>query len=341
MVPFLQNCRTVGRFFVIATLGYSVLAGYGISELLKYKPERKKLIFTITGLLLIFEYMCIPYPTAQADVPDFYYEISDDTENYALLEIPQRYNAGYMDFHLLYYQTVHNKPLVGGFAARYPANISYFQSNTPFIRELNYYSLQNNEILEQNITEIGTSVLKANDIRYVILHRDQLSSKELHFTNELLKKTLKTEPCVYPEDGLVVYQVPDETILPYMLLGDGWNRRENRDGITTAWVANNATILIYSDVTEDAVLKFKALSFHSPKTLEVYNGKALQNKQIVKTSLSTVNVPIDLKKGKNTILLHMPEGTERPCDFPELKSNNNAELSIGIQKVQLIHSLEN
>jgi hypothetical protein len=34
-VPFLKNCRTVGRFFVIATLGYSVLAGYGISELMK------------------------------------------------------------------------------------------------------------------------------------------------------------------------------------------------------------------------------------------------------------------------------------------------------------------
>lgn len=333
-VPFLKNCRTVGRFFVIATLGYSVLAGYGFSELLKYKPERKKLIFAIVGFLLVFEYICIPYPTAQVNVPDFYYKISSDTDNYALLEIPQNANAGYMNFEYLYYQTIHNKSLVGGYAARYPANVNNFQRDTPLIRELKYYSLQTKDILQENATQIGTSVLNAYNIRYIILHKNQLSDKQLNFANDLLKKTLKTEPDIYAEDGLIVYRVPDETIRPFMLLDNGWNRRENWNGTSTRWISNNATILIYSDVTEDTALKFKVCSFHYPKTLEVYNGKTLQDKQIVSTNLSTVNIPITLKEGKNIILLHVPEGAERPCDFPELKNNDTRELSIAIQKIQ-------
>lgn len=340
-VPFLKNCRTAGRFFVIATLGYSVLAGYGLSELFKYKPERKKLIFSIVGLLVIFEYICIPYPTAQVNVPDFYYKISNDTENYGLLEIPQNSNGGYMDFKYLYYQTVHNKALVGGYAARYPANVSDFQRKTPLIKELRYYSLGTKDILQENVTEIGTSVLSANNIRYVIIHKDQLSGEQFEFVNDLLNKTLKTEPDIYAEDELIVYRVPDKTIRPFVLLGEGWNRRENWNGTSTRWISNNAALSIYSDVTENAALKFKACSLHSPKTLEVYNGKTLQSKQVINTNFSTVNIPITLKKGKNIIHLNVPEGTESPCDFPELNNNDTRELSIAIQEVQLIDSPAN
>lgn len=340
-IPFLKNCRTVGRFFVIATLGYSVLAGYGFSELLKYKPERKKLIFTIVGFLLIFEYLSIPYPTTPVSVPDFYYQISNDKDNYAMLEIPQNSNAGYMDFKDLYYQTVHNKALVGGYSARYPANVGDFQRKTPFIKELQYYSLGTKDILQEDVTDIGTSVLNANNIRYVIVHKNQLSSEQLEFVTNLLNKTLKTEPDVYDEDGLIVYRVPDETIQPFMLLGKGWNRLENWDGTMTRWVSNKATLSVYSGVAENAVLKLNACSLHSPKTLEVYNGKTLQSKQNISTNLSTVNIPITLNQGKNVILLNVPEGTERPCDFPELKNNDTRELNIAIQGIQLIDSPEN
>lgn len=108
-------------------LGYSVLAGYGLSELLKYKVEKKALIYTIVSFLMIFEYLCIPYPTTQITVPEFYYKISNDTDNYALLEIPQNSNAAHMNFTYLYYQTIHQKPLVGGYAARYSADVENFQ----------------------------------------------------------------------------------------------------------------------------------------------------------------------------------------------------------------------
>ncbi|WP_054864825.1 hypothetical protein [Methanosarcina barkeri] len=119
-----------------------------------------------------------------------------------------------MAFQDLYYQTVHNKALVGGYSARYPANVGDFQRKTPFIKELQYYSLGTKDILKEDVTDIGTSVLNANNIRYVIVHKNQLSSDQLEFVTNLLNKTLKTEPDVYDEDGLIVYRVPDETIQP-------------------------------------------------------------------------------------------------------------------------------
>ena len=234
-----------------------------------------------------------------------------------------------------------NKALVGGYAARYPANVSDFQRKTPLIKELRYYSLGTKDILQENVTEIGTSVLSANNIRYVIIHKDQLSGEQFEFVNDLLNKTLKTEPDIYAEDELIVYRVPDKTIRPFVLLGEGWNRRENWNGTSTRWISNNAALSIYSDVTENAALKFKACSLHSPKTLEVYNGKTLQSKQVINTNFSTVNIPITLKKGKNIIHLNVPEGTESPCDFPELNNNDTRELSIAIQEVQLIDSPAN
>ncbi|WP_054864824.1 hypothetical protein [Methanosarcina barkeri] len=125
-----------------------------------------------------------------------------------------------------------------------------------------------------------------------------------------------------------------------MLLGKGWNRLENWDGTMTRWISNKATLSVYSGVAENAVLKLNACSLHSPKTLEVYNGKTLQSKQNISTNLSTVNIPVTLNQGKNVILLNVPEGTERPCDFPELKNNDTRKLSIAIQRVRLIHSPE-
>ena len=336
-VPFLNNCRAVGRFFVIATLGYSVLAGYGLSELLKYKAEKKALILIVVSLLVVFEFLCIPYPTTQITVPDFYSKISNDTDNYALLEIPQNFNAGYMNFEYLYYQTIHQKPLVGGYAARFPADVENFQRDTPFIRELNNYSLPDKDILP-DVTQIGSSILNTYNIRYVIIHKNQLSSEQTNFTSELLKKALNTEPDVYAEDRLIVYRVQNETVLPFMALKDGWNSLEKLNGVPTRWMSNNATITIYSDAPKTTALKFQTCSFYRPRTLEVYNGKALQSRQIINTNFATISTPINLENGANIIILHVPEGSERPSDLPELKNNDSRELSIAIQDFQLTQS---
>ncbi|WP_342679606.1 hypothetical protein [Methanofollis sp. UBA420] len=211
LIPFLENCRTTGRFYVIAALAFAVLAGYGIAELLKRRTLKKDVFVVLIAGVILFEYLCLPYPTSYVDQPEFYKEIARDTENYALLEIPATANYG-AGIKIEYYQTIHAKPIVGGQVARAPLGARDFEKNTPFIRELTYLSSSPRDIIQENISQTGPSILKQHNVRYIILHTDYLSKQELDFVFGLLNSTSISKPQSYTRDGLIVYKAVNETI---------------------------------------------------------------------------------------------------------------------------------
>ncbi len=333
LIPFLDNCRTTGRFFVIASLSFAVLMGYGASELLKYHRINKKAAAIVITGLIIFEYLAVPVSISPVDEPSFYKDISQDKGNYALLEIPatKDYVAGST---IIYYQTIHGKPVIGNWAARYPSTARNFELNTPVVRELTYLQ-STDDILDQDIDQVGTSILNYYNISYIILHTNYMNDMEINFAEKLIQMNLNAERKTYEQDSLIVYHVKKEPLKPFMVLKDGWNSLEKLNVEPTRWMSNNATILVYSNSSRNATLSFNARSFHSPKTLEVYNGKTLQDKQTISTVFSSISIPISLKKGDNLILLHVPEGPESPCEIPELNSKDSRELSIAVQEVQL------
>jgi len=333
LIPFLDNCRTTGRFFVIASLSFAVLMGYGASELLKSNRINKKVATIVITGLIIFEYLAVPVSISPVDEPSFYKEISQDKGNYALLEIPatKDYVAGST---IIYYQTIHGKPVIGNWAARYPSNARDFELNTPVVRELTYLQ-STGDILDQDIDQVGTSILNYYNISYIILHTNYMNDEEIDFAEKLIQMNLNAERKNYEQDSLIVYHVKKEPLKSFMVLKDGWNSLEKLNVEPTRWMSNNATILVYSNSSRNATLSFNSRSFHSPKTLEVYNGKTLQDRQTISTVFSSISIPISLKKGENLILLHVPEGPESPCEIPELNSKDSRELSIAVQEVQL------
>lgn len=333
-IPFLDNCRTTGRFYVLASLSFAVLTGYGVSELLKSNKNSKKVAAVVISSLIIFEYLVIPFPVSAVNEPSFYKEISQDKDNYALLEIPATLNylAG---VNIIYYQTIHGKPVVGNWAARYPSNARDFELNTPVIRELTYLQPSTADILNQDLNQVGTSILNYYNISYIVLHTNYMDDREVDLAETFIQDTLKTERKTYEKDSLIVYKVKKEPAKSFMILKEGWNPLEELDKIPTRWISNNATMLISSDSARNATLNFQACSFYHPRTLEVYNGKTLLDRQTINTDFSSIDIPISLKKGENLILLHVPEGFERPCDIPELKNSDSRELSIEIQEIQL------
>ncbi|MEN6551453.1 MAG: hypothetical protein ABFC34_01055, partial [Methanobacterium sp.] len=331
--PFLDNCRTTGRFFVIASLSFAVLMGYGASELLKSKRINKKAAAIVITGLIIFEYLAVPVSISPVDEPSFYKEISQDEDNYALLEIPatKDYVAGST---IIYYQTIHGKPVIGNWAARYPSSARDFELNTPVVRELTYLQ-SSDDILDQDIDEVGTSILNYYNISYIVLHTNYMNDRNIDFAEKFIQNNLNAERKTYERDSLTVYHVKKEPLKSFMVLKDGWNSLEKLNIKSARWMSNNATILIYSNSSRNATLNFNARSFHRPRTLEIYNGNTLQDRQTISTELSSVSIPISLKKGENLILLDVPEGAESPSQIPELKSEDGRELSIAVQKVQL------
>jgi hypothetical protein len=337
LIPFLENCRTAGRFFVIASLSFAVLTGYGVSELLKSEKlesskNNKQMAAIVIGGLIIFEYLAIPFPVSAVNEPSFYKEISQDKGNYALLEIPStaKYEAGVST---IYYQTIHGKPVVGNWAARFPANARDFEKNTPVIHELTYLQPFNKDILNQNINQVGTSILNYYNISYIVLHKNYMSDKEVNLTETFIQKTLNAERKPYEKDSLIVYHVNKEPIKSFMVLKDNWYSREVWGGVPTRWISNNATLLIYSNENVNKTLSFRVVSYQNPKNIEVY-FKNLCFNGTVPTDFGTMKIPLTLEKGENIIRFSTHEKCFSAAQVIK-GSQDGRELSFAIQNITI------
>lgn len=341
MVPFVENCRATGRFFIVAALAFSVLAGYGCSELIKRYDVKKIIIVTLLCALIIFEFLSIPYHVTPVDHPSFYQKIGQDPERYGLLEIPMtmNYDAGVK---IQYYQTIHGKPLVGGHAARIPIDARNFEKDTPFIREMTYFNKQQatQDILNQNNSVNIIATLNYYNIRYIILHKEFLTETDMDYIQNSLPSPINKSTPVYNDETMIVYEVPKGEENLYMSLLPGWSNNENWSGISTRWIQDNATLRIYSENNQLVSIHFQAVGFHIPRTLEIYSGDQLLSRTGIPTYTIPVNVTIPLKTGKNDIRFNMSEKAERPIDIPELNSDDSRSLGIAIQNVTVSHTTD-
>lgn len=336
LVPFLDNCRTTGRFFVIAALAFAVLAGYGVSKILELKRREKPIITFILCSLVILEFLAVPFQISYVDQPEIYKKISSDRENYAILEIPSaslNYGAATK---FAYYQTIHGKPLVGNHLARIPSDAREFERNTPLIKELTLLDNSSRDILNQDPFEIGLSVLNYYNIKYVILHKIYLNGKDIEYVHKVLNGSLNLNTNYYDNDSLIVYEVPNLSTTPFITLSNGWHGLEDWGGTPSRWMENDATLVIYSDKNRTAELSFRVRSYNRPRTLELYDSEDnLIGEATISENFREIKMPIELEVGANSIRLHTPEGCDRPSEVSEGKSKDGRCLSLAFQEVKI------
>lgn len=343
LVPFVNNGRTLGRFDVVVMLSFAVLAGYGITEFInRFDSKQKKAMFScVISCLVIFEFLTIPVLVSPVDVPEFYDQISKDNEKYALLEIPATtvYGCGIMSE---YYQTIHGKPTVNGQVARTPTDAWDFQINTPLVRQLTYYDKYSGDILNQNISEVGESVLNYYNIRYVILHTRYMNLKQLDFENDLLQSTLKEKPQVYGDDGFIIYPVTKADVKTFMLIGDGWNVNEKWPDGPGRWMNGNASIKIISHKDVNATFHCEVGSFYKKRDLNIYFNEELIGTYNIELKKWPDNTPrnisqyLPLKKGENIIRFYSPDKGTVPSKVGAW--DDRRELSLAFQNMTLVNS---
>ncbi|MFA6363350.1 hypothetical protein [Methanoregula sp.] len=340
LVPFIENSRTTGRFFIVAALAFAVLAGYGCSELLKRYDTKKIIIVIILCAFILFEYLGVPYPTSPIDPSAFYQKIGQDPDHYALLEIPvtDNYTAG---VNIIYYQTIHGKAIVGGQSARTLKTAYYFEPNTQFIRDLTFNLSVPQDIVNQNDTDVGNSILHYYNIRYIILHKNYLSEDQLQATESYLAQCNPLLPKVYEDDSLVVYgqnqTVQNDT---GVVLGTGWNRIENYAGTPSRWISNNASILVYSDNARFTWLNFTAISFAKERPISIALNNVSIGSYLIAPSYSNLSIPIEINKGMNSLDIINQEGCERPVDNASYNSMDTRCLGIALQNISIPLSIE-
>lgn len=337
LVPFLENSRTTGRFFIVAALAFAVLAGYGCSELIKRYDTKKTLIVSILCAFVIFEYIGIPYPVYPVDQPAYYQKIGQDPEQYALLEIPitARYGSG---IKIMYYQTMHGKPVIGGQTPRMPANANDFEKNTPFINEITYLKPLD-DILNQDKNSTAISVLRYYNIRYIILHKEYLNVRNLQIAQDIISELTTAVEKKFEDDTIIVYQVESGSHQNFIMISDGWNSLETWETGPGRWIRKDAEIKAVSTKDRDSTLSFEVGSLNISRDVSVYlNNEWVNNYKIdiggyPDQTPDHLSLKIHLKKGENIIKFSTPQAGTVPEEIGAW--NDTRELSLAFQNITI------
>jgi hypothetical protein len=117
-MPYGDIPRVPARFAVMTTLCLSILAAAGALAIFKRRGSRRAITATLVLAVLIpAEHAIMPLPVADAGAPAFYERLRDEPGRGGVLEVPIPDDLAAFPQRMLY-QTIHEKPVYGGYLAR-------------------------------------------------------------------------------------------------------------------------------------------------------------------------------------------------------------------------------
>ena len=131
-LPVFSSLRVANRFLVPAMLGLSVLAGAGACLWLQNSAKPKRLL-GIFFTIVILDFLWIPYPMRELPQPEWTGETAKAPEG-ALLNIPGGYRARAAED--MYLQTLHQRPITGGYVSVTPPHVKGLIERHPFLRSI-------------------------------------------------------------------------------------------------------------------------------------------------------------------------------------------------------------
>src|SRR5581483_7800502 len=179
-VPILSNARMPGRAMVVVMLAVAMLSARAIAA----APRRRPLYALAAIVLIGLDYVPVPYPLAQPRIPALYADILAAGGDDVVCELPVGVRDGFgsigrFDDETLFFQTVHEHRLLGGFAARVPERITRGYLTLPVVRSL--FRLSGGGTVDPadatlSPLEAGRA-LRDVGIRYVVLNRQTAPSE--------------------------------------------------------------------------------------------------------------------------------------------------------------------
>ncbi|HIC90091.1 MAG TPA: hypothetical protein EYP04_11915, partial [Anaerolineae bacterium] len=255
IVPFMKISRSVSRFDVMVMLSLSVLTAYGARHVLaaiRWARTRYLVGIALAGLIL-FEFLPVPYPISPPDTPTWYDDLASEPEDFALLNLPMNWDRpGY-----LLYQTTHGKWLTVAYISRDDPRT--LVERAPVLQQLRHLGP---DVIAQDLSRVGQSVLAALDVRYVVLDRFKMpAGEERLITEQLVEEIFGIAQPVYDDGRLLVYQVtPSEAPQPFLVLGYGWGKRTIAGGRPWRAIPPEASVEIWTARDTERQLIFTARS---------------------------------------------------------------------------------
>jgi hypothetical protein len=314
--------RAPYRAAVFFNLSAALLAGMGLSELNK-RFDRGVVFTLLVSSLVLFEFLSVPVFLSDTSVPEFYQTLREEQGDFALLEVQvspltvlvydsEKNVSYYITYDIseyMYYQTVHEKSIMGGgIATTMYSDLTDLLDNTPVLHQLRNPGSQ--DILMQNTSEIANEVLSYYNIRYVIVHNntihilDEFQENASGVIQHTLDGFFPDNEVVYNDSTMYAIRVKNEKIPMFMRLGRGWYMPSNG----SRWMKDKADLIVESTVEAETEVCFKAkAAVKSP--LEV--GGMIFN---LNESFSYNTLRINLKPGENKITFKSMDGClKEPC----------------------------
>ncbi len=201
-IPIIKVLRHPYRLNTLVFLSLAVLAGYGTKSLwdwiagpgvgLRSRPLANGTLAFLSGVLL-FEYLIHPFPTIEPLHSAFARQLAEEQGDFAVADFPM---GRQVDKRYMFYQTIHEKKIVGGFVSRAPDDTYAFVSGDPLLGPL----LAGRAPDPAVDTRRQLTGLAAHGIRYITLHKDVLDDAE----REAWRGRLGGFPTPFYEDSRVV-----------------------------------------------------------------------------------------------------------------------------------------
>ena len=180
----------------------SILAGYGLNRLIKYRPKKEQIqIFLVCLAIVLLESHMFPLglgltPLGQ-NIPDVYKWLSNESGDFAVAELPMIYvdhiESGtdlYKNTKYMYYSTYHWKKLVNGysgFTPDYHIGIIYILKTFP-----------SNESID---------LLQHFGVKYVIVHKEEIMPSTWNYIDNNIKNYQDNVRLIKVFDQDYVYEI--------------------------------------------------------------------------------------------------------------------------------------
>lgn len=235
--------------------GLQPLVGTG-----RRSPVAGRWSLVITLALLAFELAPRPWPSLPANIPPYYAELAGRPG--ALLEVPP---AHYKYSLPQLAQTVHGRPIFGGYLARPP--VYDLPNEAPALRALWQMRLPDGPPLIDGMTD-PLVPLNYYGVGDVVVRWDQIAPDRRPEVAAILEQSLPGVAPEYADGAISVYHVPPAAPRPFAgLIGPGWHPAESDGARSWRWMRDTGTILLVNPTAAPLplTLRLRAQGYRGPR----------------------------------------------------------------------------
>jgi len=340
-IPGAEIFRILGRAHIMYFFAFSILASYGFTYLFSRKWISKKiLIILFIGILSFLIFELYPIPDMGETLPEisaFYYDMADDPRDVHVLNVPRLGDAGSSrgtspSKYFLYYQTIHQKSMVADTTKLRDYKLFSSDFGQYFLKKFHEQGFKG-DVVNQDLSEVGTSLFNYFDVGYVIVHKVPHSEKitEIERTmyaeemRNILGNIFHREPD-FEDSRLFAYKVAESnSTTPYIVLNKQWSLLEERPDILYREIESGSYLTIVNPTDEIQEVRIQMGIFSLSGSKELYfdfNNVQSSNFTLPSEKFSRFESEIlALQPGDNIITINFDETLDQSNEFNDIPSN--------------------